>query len=555
LTSPLIQLCTPRHIAAITNARVFDRGVLYADEHRVRLERVDDVAAVAVVHGSERYRVMLDIDPSGAVLRGTCSCPMGGEGEFCKHCVATALVLADRRAEEDTAQLREFLAGWSQDRLLDLALEAISRDDRLRERVRLQMANADGVDADAIARAIDEAVQVDDFVQWQESWAYGERLDEILDMLDDLLADGHAELVRTMAERFLVALDGQIGRVHDSQDGSCSVAVERAEQLHRAACGAAPIHGPELAEWLLDVQLSSENELLLASTADYAPLLGDDGLHHYRELIDDALAKLPHGRPTGHDGARWRLTYLAEQLARSDGDVDRLVAILARDLSSGWQHLEIATVLDEAGREQDALEWAERGLAAGHERDTRLVDYLSARYRAAERREDALDLHVQRFANRPSVEDYRIISELAQALDCWPARRAEALEVLRAPPRDRWNGRRSTLVEILLWEGDVRAAWEEAQASGCRDEVWRQLARARVPARPADAVDVYRMLVGRTVSRADQRAYEAAVELLDELDRLLGAGAPGVLELVGEVRRTNHRKRNLLKLLDARWPA
>ena len=59
-----------------------------------------------------------------------------------------------------------------------------------------------------------------------------------------------------------------------------------------------------------------------------------------------------------------------ERLA--DGDVDRLVAIKARTLDHGWDYLEIAQLLHDAGRLEDAIGWAERGVAA--HADARLRD-------------------------------------------------------------------------------------------------------------------------------------------------------------------------------------
>ena len=53
-----------------------------------------------------------------------------------------------------------------------------------------------------------------------------------------------------------------------------------------------------------------------------------------------------------------------ESLARVSGDIDELVAIKAKDLSSAYQFLRIAEILLGAGRKDEALTWAERGLTA-----------------------------------------------------------------------------------------------------------------------------------------------------------------------------------------------
>ena len=65
-----------------------------------------------------------------------------------------------------------------------------------------------------------------------------------------------------------------------------------------------------------------------------------------------------------YDGRRTTITFLRVSLARAGGSVDELVAVLARDVSSPFCFCRIADDLEKAGREQEALTWLERGLAA-----------------------------------------------------------------------------------------------------------------------------------------------------------------------------------------------
>ncbi|MET7931971.1 DUF6880 family protein [Streptomyces sp. NPDC005349] len=73
-----------------------------------------------------------------------------------------------------------------------------------------------------------------------------------------------------------------------------------------------------------------------------------------RLLAAEALRRSPRG---------WAEQYLMERLVKAEGDVDALIALYAKDLlPSGATHLRIAEELDAAGRESEALAWAERGL-------------------------------------------------------------------------------------------------------------------------------------------------------------------------------------------------
>ena len=132
------------------------------------------------------------------------------------------------------------------------------------------------------------------------------------------------------------------------------------------------------------------------------------------------------------------------------------------------------------------------------------------------------------------------------------------MAVLEHPPRGLWPRDRSVLVAVLLSEGDGARAWEEAHAGGCSRDLWRALARERAPQRPADAVYVYRRLLADTIDLRNDAGYDGAIELLAELHALLAPHGHEAahLALVTELRDVHHRKRNLIKRLDAqRWPA
>ncbi len=76
-------------LVALAGSRSFQRGGGYLDA----VASVDEVpgGVVATVYGTEAYEVRLVDD--GGRLDGSCDCPFGVEGNFCKHCVAVGLTL------------------------------------------------------------------------------------------------------------------------------------------------------------------------------------------------------------------------------------------------------------------------------------------------------------------------------------------------------------------------------------------------------------------------------------------------------------------------------
>lgn len=171
---------------------------------------------------------------------------------------------------------------------------------------------------------------------------------------------------------------------------------DRALGAHAAACAAWPPEPDVLVEWLLRLQLDFP-ESPEVRLADYADALGEDGLGLYRERAVAKFRALPvigFGETGRYDRTRWALLRIMEELAEFAEDVDLQVLVLAKDLSSGWHYLQVATVLQEAGRSEETIEWVHRGLAAtgGRGAAGRLVDLGAAEYVRLGRPQDAAAL-------------------------------------------------------------------------------------------------------------------------------------------------------------------
>jgi tetratricopeptide (TPR) repeat protein len=240
-------------------------------------------------------------------------------------------------------------------------------------------------------------------LDWRDPVEYAERLDGILDALEQHLDGGHADEVIWLAEHLLEA----------DESGAASQATA---DLHLEACRQARPDPLGLAEALFAF------ERFDIAIPLYADLLGDAGRARYAELADAAWAEA-HGKPS------WRLTRIMERLA--DGDVDRLVAIKASQLQNGERYLEIARLLKDADRTSEALEWAERGVAARP--DSSLRDFLADAYIDCGRLQDALSQRAAEFHERPSLAAYRALHAAAEPLACWPERRTAALARLKRP--------------------------------------------------------------------------------------------------------------------------
>jgi uncharacterized Zn finger protein len=258
-----------------------------------------------------------------------------------------------------------------------------------------------------------------------------------------------------------------------------------------------------------------------------------------------------------------------ETLADLAGDTDGLIEVMALDLSSAYHYLGIAQVCKAAGREEAAIDWAERGVRAFPVRtDGRLRLFLADRYQARGRHDAAMALVWAEFVEQPTVQQYRQLEASATRADAWPVWRDRALEHARSSIEDRtrepgsdplggwqdWPARRdaSILVELLLADGDVDAAWTAASAHGCRRSLWLALARAREADHPLDAVPIYQREVEHQVGFKRNDAYREAAALVRGIGRLLeraGRGAD-LAPYLADLRARHRLKRNFIAALD-----
>jgi tetratricopeptide (TPR) repeat protein len=387
---------------------------------------------------------------------------------------------------------------------------------------------------------------------------YAQQADAALDVLAALLDAGLAEQVVVLAEHCMKRID-TADRAIDDSGGYVATVADRLRTLHRDACLAARLDaralGFRLAEWALSDE--SDREWFLDALTRYADVLGDEGLAAFRERVEpewDALPPLPPARTPSErswDSRRFRITFLREGLARAGGSVDELVEVLARDLSSPRQFERIAEVLEQAGREREALAWLERGSRAyGPAGDAGVRSRLLAAYLRDGQVEDALELAARAHAQAPSLRTYEELRTAAAAAGEWAQRRDEALERLRGA--DRFGGR-SSAVRAQLGEGDLDGAWADAGEGGCDPGTWLELADASREHRPEDAVRVYGRLVEDALEIADDRQYARVVDLLGRWrDTLRLHGRERELDLqVAAIRELYARRKRLLQRLDS----
>lgn len=578
-SSPLTAFLDRRTLRRMAGARSFERGEDYFVNKQVGAIAEHKGTITAKVQGTRPYRVKLWIEKED--LEYSCTCPVGADGGFCKHCVAMGLTWLEGgqlklsgKGQAPPAvtmdDVHAYLSGQDKKALVDMLVDHAMEDDRLRQRLFMKTATkgSKGLDLATYRRAIDEAVESGGFVDYRSAYHYASGIEEAIDSVEELLKEGHAAEVIELTEPALEAVEEAMGSVDDS-DGYMGGILERLQDLHHKACKKAKPDSEALARRLFKWELRADYDTFYGATETYADVLGEKGLAVYQNLAEAEWAKVPALGPGRDDpekyGKRFRITHIMETLARQMGDVEAVAAVKKRDLSSAYAYLQIAETYKNAGKHDLALEWAERGVNAFPERtDSRLREFLAEEYHRRKRHDEAMALIWAEFTESPGLEQYRNLKAHAERVGQWQPWREKALEYLRKHiagaknerQKDQWAWYRkadhSELVRIFLWEKDVEAAWREAQEGGCSNDLWLELAAKREKEHPENALPIYQRQIEPTLDRKNNEVYRQAIGLLRKVRELmvrLGRKAE-FTNYLDEVRAAHKPKRNFMKLLD-----
>ncbi len=557
---------------------VYRRGLDYFSHGHVESLEVAGNQVRAIVRGERSYQVALTSDDG--VLDYTCGCSEGRTGIFCKHCVAAGLAWLNRTASSKSAKrsktktvsladAAKVLQAEDKEVLLRMLVEWAKEYPQLRDRLILFAARRSGPESEAAAvqLAFENAVRVGHrHLGRREAGAWARGVDKAIDAIEQLLKDGHPSAVIEVCESGLQELLGAIARVDDS-NGHFADLRDRLQDLHYQACTEAWPEPVGLGKRLFHLELNSDLDVFWEAEIRYQKVLGAKGLQAYRELAEAEWKKVPERtgrRESSEWGEHFRITHIMESLARASGDVEQLVAVMSRDLSSAFNYWQIAEVYRAANEHDKALVWVEKGVMAfPTNTDLRLRKFAAEEYVRRGRHGDAVQLMWVSFLERPFVEQYARLESHAKAANVWPEWRERALaeirqrvtsanERLRQLVGSRWNQLdmdNSAMVEIFLYEKNPEEAWCEAQAGGCSDLLWLSLAAARENEHPEDAAPIYQKQAEAALARSD---YEATVELLVKTAALMqkinrGAEFRSRLEAL---RAQYKAKRNFIKLVE-----
>ncbi len=537
---------------------VFARGEDYV--RYVRGLRITKSRAYASIQAKRVYQV--ELDWSGPLPDGVCTCPHNADGNFCKHLVAVGLAAIDSGrvpievppdASADGA-LEAVVQAMSVDELRDLVLTLAQQDSGVRRLLDVRATAVSGDEAPAQAEFeayVRNMLEFRGEIDYRRSFEVAGTVSDMLDELEDHLNNGAAEVVRPALLLALTKLRKLLQHVDDSS-GSIGDQSQRSADLYARACRLGTPDPTKLATWLVKFRAESPGWPIVV-LADFVDAFDEKALKAYRRAVA-ALDKNLADQPTG----RHEVDAMLLELADHDGDVDLAVQLLSE--GPYVQYGAIVHRLRAAGRADDAVAWIDLAVSAGkvrsHGGDNEYwlnPDHVAETYKGLGRTDDAIGVLRADFARQPSVGSYRVLLDFAAGVDRVDSERRWAYDHARhLAATDRFLFG-TVLVQLCMSDGDIDAAWEAADRYGA-GSAWRELADRGAKARPIAAADLYRPGLAKDLREPNSKLYPDIAARLATMAKLYekgGRGAEFVL-FMAEIRQQYGNRPALMRALDAK---
>jgi len=579
---PLAKALTLTAIKSLADAKTFARGLAYFHDGVVGLVEEDSGSLHANVQGTRRYHVTLSVDEDGGI-EYDCNCPVGYDGTFCKHAVAVALSWLENCGEEvfhaDEAakpkkkrlskaeQLRHYLESLPDAELRDLLMEAADRDRNFRDKLLFAAKSSSGKGIADLRSIINQATKVPGNLDWDEVWQYGERLEDLADLLEKNIDHGDTKLVELIEQAILQAESG-IELIDDS-NGEVSPAIDHLQEIHLQACARLNPDPIALADRLFHLQMDGHSDIFYQILPDYQAALGREGVARYEQLVEEQWNTLPALTPKDArkdwNPRRSRVESAMAELAKRRGDVDALIAIKSRDLSSPVFFLNLAELLKEHQRFDEALNWAEKGIAAfPKDRIDNLLAFAIAEHLRRKNADAAERMAWQRFEQHPNSEAFFQFLDIAKQIDRLDSLRQRALSHLESrvtveesttKKPSIWNsGARNILIEIHLAEESAEAMWITLKGGPTSTTLWEKCAAMRGKTHPEDAIQLYFKLLPMKIEEGARNArYEDAFRIVQAIGKLRNKQGQKTKfqQELARIRLEYKAKRNFIKALAA----
>lgn len=248
-SQPITQQLSPSFLLKRAGQKYYERGESYYKHGYVSSIEIYGDLISATVEGTETYQVQF-LSEDGKLVH-ECSCPLGDDGEFCKHCVAVGLTVIEQTSGRDqdaspnkqnelTLQdVKNYLLGQEKDFLVELVMRQVMLDSALRAKLFLGAANTQMSMEDRLKNMyqwIDQTLRLrrNQFLEYDQVPFYSQKVQAVIPHLEDLFSQGYAQEVVLLTEYALGVLDQSVDQIEET-DSRFNESVEALEDLRKQA--------------------------------------------------------------------------------------------------------------------------------------------------------------------------------------------------------------------------------------------------------------------------------------------------------------------------------
>lgn len=531
-----MQEITDQLLIRLAGEAAYQRGLGYYREGRVGPLRHKGKSIIAEVDGSETYQVRLK--HTSKVFEGVCDCPASEGVDFCKHCVATALVYRDALQQERQLQgskakdrLPTYLMGMSKEALVELLMEQLKNDRDTLAQLTIKADLAAGKLNDrTIKKQITAATPLNrNLFRYAQVRSYFARLEAVLDSLDNVILGLPPAEALAVIDYAFDRIERALHTIDDSGGFRLTV-LEQLGSWHRDVLGAAVLTEAQLAQYLFERFMSPACDFYPAIPGDYQDLLGDAGMRDFIDLVRQAWDALPPMQEKDWEsmGDYYHLRGPLEDDAETRQDHQLIIDLYAKTAVDFRDFLMQSERCLAHGQLDQALAWRHRAervagkpyhYAQALEDNQIAIDLYNKQYAPV------VDLLWQRFAKQPSVEGYQQILTIPKQKDS-KSNRNKAIELATIAAANSknaylcWQGR-NTLAELYLHFEQPEDALRVAETHPLDPALLVQVAQANADQAGRGLPLLYRA-VRALLDQSNNHSYRDAIDILKHARTLAG---------------------------------
>ena len=265
----------------LAGARAFGRGLHCFEEGRISGIESTESRTTAIVHGCHQYNVRLR--HTHRMLEGACDCSASDGIDFCKHCVAVALVLHERQAPTKSMdkrsalrEIRRYLSQKTHEGLIEELISLAKQDRELRNDLleKVQFAS-ETISYTKLRKMIKHVMPREDLWEYREIRAYFQNLESMLARITEF-AEQLPPLVLLRAVEYAIRrLDIVLESINDPGD-YWEVTMEMLLGLHLHVISRLGWPQSDLASYLVDRSLGDSWHPFQYDPYVYMDHIGDD---------------------------------------------------------------------------------------------------------------------------------------------------------------------------------------------------------------------------------------------------------------------------------------